>query len=632
MKWRSARWAVLLIALIWAAGLGALHLSGRLGPLDRAEAVTLDWRHLLAAPPGRPDDLLIFAIDDEAVAMAGGYPIRRRLLATSIERLAEAGAAAIGIDVLLLDPAAELDDATLEQTLAAYPVVLAAGGRAGGPIIVTPDWTDASEQTSTSREQRFPVLERLARPLPRFRAVATDAPALVIVDSSGTPRFAPLLFTPEDAPATVAPSFALSMAGLVSPSPPRFGPEAVGLGREVIPLDSSARLALRFLGPAGTVETRSLARLWDDTPLDEVSGRVVLIGATATGAGDAFSTPFDARLPGVEVLATAITNLLDGTALRRDQTVRWIDASAAVVLTLIAVMLVLTTAGWIGPVASAAVVAAWLGITALAFAWAGWWMSAALPIAATVPPILLALAVRQTLERRDRRQLGQTAQAYSALQSPVISRALTADPSFLQKPRQQEATIMFLDIVGFTPLADRLGPAESRTFLASFHNLVADAVNATGGYVASWLGDGMMVVFGLPEPNPSDTANALATALDILDHLPGTPGSENDPIRLKIGITVGAVMVSRLGGGGHEHISAVGMTVNRAARLMAAAGAAGLELIADQEVRERLPDSLASKLKPLDQPLSLAGFSAPVTAVALISDRVDPSPEGPIDR
>ena len=104
----------------------------------------------------------------------------------------------------------------------------------------------------------------------------------------------------------------------------------------------------------------------------DIDGSLVLIGATATGAGDAFATPYDARLPGVEVLATAIANLMDGTALRRDMTVRWVDIGATVALTAIAVILVLTTPGWIGLVATVGVLIGWLMVAVLAFAWAGW--------------------------------------------------------------------------------------------------------------------------------------------------------------------------------------------------------------------------------------------------------------------
>ncbi|MEM8586836.1 MAG: adenylate/guanylate cyclase domain-containing protein [Pseudomonadota bacterium] len=617
MRWRAAHWAVLALSLLWAAGLGVWHLRGEVGPLDRAEAVTLDWRHVLAPMPGRPDGMVIYAIDDQAVFMAGGYPIPRHRLASAVETLAEAGAAAIGVDVLLLDPTSEENDAALEQALRNRPVVLAAGGRAGSPFIISPEWTSAPDPAADQSAPSFPSLTRLARPLPRFQDNAVDAPALVVVDGSGTPRHAPLLFTPNDAPATVAPSFVVAMAVAAGYSDVRFGPDAIEVGGRSVPLDLNAQLAMRFLGPTGTIETRSLATLWRDGLPTDIEDSLVLMGATATGAGDAFATPYDARLPGVEVLATAIANLMDGTALRRDMTVRWIDVGGAFALTAIAVVLVLATPGWIGPVATLGVLIAWLAATALAFAWAGWWLAIAFPVAAAVPAALLALAVRQTLEWRDRGRLGRTATAYGALQSPVITRALAEDPSFLDQPRHQDATIMFLDLVGFTPLADRLGAEGSQALLSDFHRQVADAVNATGGYVSSWLGDGMMVVFGLPKPEPNDTLNAFKAALDILKRLPGVPQVRSHAIRLKIGITAGPVVVSRLGGGGHGHITATGMTVNRAARLMAAAGVAGVPLLADPTVRDRLPADLAVKLSALAKPLTLAGFSSPVDAVAL---------------
>ena len=81
-----------LAAAGWGAWLGERHRGGAASPLDRLEAVTLDWRQTLAGPRPPPDDVVIVAIDDAAIAELGGFPIRRDRLAGLVETLTAAGA------------------------------------------------------------------------------------------------------------------------------------------------------------------------------------------------------------------------------------------------------------------------------------------------------------------------------------------------------------------------------------------------------------------------------------------------------------------------------------------------------------------------------------------------------------
>ena len=83
-------------------------------------------------------------------------------------------------------------------------------------------------------------------------------------------------------------------------------------------------------------------------------------------------------------------------------------------------------------------------------------------------------------------------------QAPAIQKWLARDPNFLAKPVLQNAAIVFVDLSGFTSLSEELGPDRTRDLLKEFHAIVDREAVASGGMITSFLGDGAMILFGLP--------------------------------------------------------------------------------------------------------------------------------------
>ncbi len=112
------------------------------------------------------------------------------------------------------------------------------------------------------------------------------------------------------------------------------------LGARRIPTDIDHVLPLAFYGRHGTVRTVSAVSLLNgEVDPSMLRDRIVVIGATLTGGGDMFATPFDPVTPGVEIVATAIGHLMTGDGIRRDRSTRATDAAFAVLLTLVLVAL-----------------------------------------------------------------------------------------------------------------------------------------------------------------------------------------------------------------------------------------------------------------------------------------------------
>jgi class 3 adenylate cyclase len=130
-------------------------------------------------------------------------------------------------------------------------------------------------------------------------------------------------------------------------------------------------------------------------------------------------------------------------------------------------------------------------------------------------------------------------------------------------------TVLFCDLVGSTEIAARLDPEEWREIVAEYHRATAQAIERFGGYVAQYLGDGVMAYFGYPEAHDNDAERAARAGLAILDAVSKSSQQSAWPeLSARIGIDSGAVVVGESAG---RHADVFGDTPNIAARVQKAA-------------------------------------------------------------
>lgn len=572
----------LVLAGLWGMGLGVGHWRGDLVFLERAEATMLDFRTLMRGKRVAPDAVTIIAIDDDVVRQVGGYPIARATLARIIDTVAGFSPKAIAVDLLLVDPGPEADDAALAQSLRRSASVIAAAA-------VYPDGKQWITAEGDGPLAGVPSAARILLPLKRFTDSAQVGVVNVITDNTGTPRFFPMLFRAGD---RMHVSLALQVAAVASGDDPSIEPNHLSVGGHAIRTDIGHLLPINFYGPRGTIKTVSATIVLNgQLTRESVSGRVVVVGGTVTGGGDVFHTPFDQVLPGVEVIATAITHLMTGDGLVRDQGTRLVDVAVAAVLPMVLVSLLAWRRSVIGFGAIICVVVVWLGINMVAFS-QGIWLSAALPIAAAAPPAVLFGSAQIWLGRRRTQHFAKQSELLQRFHTPKLSEWLVQHPDFLSTPVRQDAAIVFIDLSGFTGLSETLGPNAVRELLKVFYGLVEEAVEACSGVIMSFTGDGAMIVFGLPEPSADDASNAAHCCLRLSNRtrswLASLPDSTSPRIGFKIGAHFGVVVASRLGGGSHQEIATTGDTVNLANRLMEVAASHGAELALSDELLQRI--------------------------------------------
>jgi adenylate cyclase len=593
--------AVFLTGL-WGTGVYFAHDRGHLSFLDRIESTMTDFRTLVRGVKVPPDVVTIVAIDDTVVKHGGSYPVARADLARIVDAIAELQPKVIAVDLLLIDRGIDDGDQALAKSLAGRPSVIAAAAV----------FSQASQSIAAEDDgplARLPRAERFLLPLNKFADQAQIGIVNVTTDRSGTPRSIPMLFRTSD---RIEMSFPLRVAALGAGKEPTIELNRVLIGDRSIATDIDHALPLTYYGPRRTIRTVSAASmLAGEVAPDAIRRRIVVIGATVTGGGDFFPTPFDPVMPGVEVISTAITHLAAGDGILRNPLVRLADGVIAVVLPMILVGLLAWRRSAVGLVATLVVVVIWGGANVLAFS-RGIWLEAAVPLAASVPPVILFGAVQLWSGRRRAQYFATRTELLEQFQAPDIQEWLTHDPNFLKEPVRQDGAVVFIDLSGFTSLSERLGPDPIRELLKDFHALVDEEAVSSGGMITSFLGDGAMILFGLPQATAEDACKAAQCSVGLCVSterwLASLPPSIRSRLGFKVGAHFGNIVASRLGGGSYHHITATGDTVNVANRLMEAAARHGAELAVSDELlraagRESQPFKAGALTGPVETQL-----------------------------
>jgi class 3 adenylate cyclase len=163
----------------------------------------------------------------------------------------------------------------------------------------------------------------------------------------------------------------------------------------------------------------------------------------------------------------------------------------------------------------------------------------------------------------ERRQLHE---AFGSYVDPAVTDRVLAEGTDL-RGEDVEASILFLDVRGFTSFAERAGAHEVVATLNELFEAVVPVIGRHGGHANKFVGDGLLAVFGVPERHPDHAARAVAAALEIAQLVRrGAAG----PLRVGVGVNSGRVVAGTVGGGGRRDFTVIGDADNTAARVEAA--------------------------------------------------------------
>ena len=156
--------------------------------------------------------------------------------------------------------------------------------------------------------------------------------------------------------------------------------------------------------------------------------------------------------------------------------------------------------------------------------------------------------------------------------TPPVDVTITSSPSASPEDRaeRRQVTVMFSDLVGSTALSARMDPEDLREVISAYQKCVAETVQRFGGFVAKYMGDGVLIYFGYPQAHEDDAERAVRAGLELVATVGGL--KTHAPLQTRVGIATGLVVVGDLiGSGASQEQAIVGETPNLAARLQGVA-------------------------------------------------------------
>ncbi|HET6427787.1 MAG TPA: CHASE2 domain-containing protein [Phycisphaerae bacterium] len=347
---------------------------------------------------------------------------------------------------------------------------------------------------------------------------------------------------------------------------------------------------------------------------ERVGGKIVLVGSVSTAAADFVPTPLQERTPGVVVHANVLNTILSGRFVSR---ATWFSA----VLVLLAGMLVTAVTSTRGPVQSSIVLAAavlgYAGINAAVWSSTTYWIGAVAPVVAMLSSFAVVTTYRQLTEQRQKRQITSTFKQYL---SPAMVDRLVSDPSQAALGGQRrELSCLFSDLAGFTSLSERLGPERTVSLLNRYLDRVGEIIQLThGGTLSKYEGDGVFAFFGAPIAQPDHSARALHAAIACQTFLPAFTAElhaegllpADVELGARAGITTGDVLVGNMGSTQRVAYTAIGDSVNLAARLETANKFFGSRILVNDQAWQAGGEGLIGR--PMGRIL-VVGKSQPVS-------------------
>ncbi|MEM1046674.1 MAG: adenylate/guanylate cyclase domain-containing protein [Pseudomonadota bacterium] len=586
----------------------SLWRASGIDPLTQSfENRLLDLRFVLRGE--RPVDarFTIVAIDEHAVNTIGMAAPMRSALARAMGVIAAAGPRVVALDLLFLDITSA--DHELARMLARVdPLVLAVAATNQPAEIAapqTPELDSALDRSAFSvvleRPGSHPPASRrhVLLPLPGLAQTGHLAHVNIERSADGGARRLPTAL--RMAPDAYLPALPVRVAGaalgIAWTDVALFAGSHLDLGPRALQIDAHDRIVINHA--AGTAKQRIVPLtklLTDPNPDAYLSDRIVFIGSTAESLSDYFSTPFSPATSGVEVLATATQNLIAGNEIIRNMT----TVALSVLLAGASATALYAGAGirrrdlWLAAAASV-----WIATLAglhLAFEVERLWLDAMTVIPALVIGSAAAVGRRLSLLDRSRARIQSERTNLSRYVHPALADLLASTERLAFDRRMQTATVLFVDVAGFTSRMEQVDPIAVAGFLSDLHCFYEDTTSSHSGLVVDYQGDGAVIVFGLPDPTIDDARSALACATALL--------SETDRIRsdlfagssppLRVSVHTGPVAAAVLGGQ-FGQVTVAGDTVNVASRLQEVAKIEAVPLVVTSAVL------VAAGIDPLDR-------------------------------
>lgn len=480
------------------------------------------------------------------------YPFPRSVHARVVDRLRVAGARVIAYDVQFTEPTEPAEDNALLDAVA----------RAGNVVLAT---TEVDERGRSNVFGGEDVVRDVG---------ARVGDAVALTDPGGVVRR--MAHSPQGLT-----SFAIAAAEVATGR--RIAPGA--LRGKSVPID--------YRGPPGTIESVSFSRvLRGRIDPDRLRGKIAVVGASAPSLQDVHATPTSGEglMAGPEIEANEIDTALRGFPLQPAPGV--VNVVVILLLALVPPAAALRLRPLPGLGAAAAVGALFAVGTQIAFH-AGWITSFVYPLVALLLAILGTLAVDYLLEAMERQRVRTLFTRF--VPEGVVDEVLErTDDDLRLGGSSVTATVLFTDLRGFTTFSESRSPEEVLEVLNVYLEAMSDAIMDNGGTLISYMGDGILAVFGAPLKHEDHADRALNTARQMLSERLHSVNEWiraeglGDGLAMGIGIHSGQLMAGNIGSKRRIDYTVIGDTVNTASRLEGMTKGSGHMLYMSETARAML--------------------------------------------
>ncbi len=616
-----------LVAQLLGLGLLAVFVAVRIWdplPAQLVRYTVFDQYQLLLPRPSTSGEVVIVDLDEASLARHGQWPWPRTLLARLVDRLFAQGADVVAFDIVFAEPdrlsppnlTRELNglspallgtlqglpdnDAAFAESIAANKVALGQPALHNLPRGADTEATPAGTVVELGGDPR-PFLQRyagLVRNLPILEASAGGIGTVSIaLDQDGMVRRVPLAIV---VGGRILPALGIEALRLRADEQSLVirrganGIAGVNVGGHQVPTDRHGRIWIRY-GAAGSVHYLTaadvMAGLVEPGALD---GRIVLVGSTAAGLFDVKRTPLSPATPGIEVQAHLLETVLTGNFLLRPPLVEGAEIVALVVACLLVIVLVPLLGALATLFIGSGLMAALAGLSWYLFAEHLILFDASFAALASFAIYALITYLKYMLEEGERKAVRT---AFAQYLPPQVVEQLAAHPEQLRLGGEARSmTLLFSDIRGFTSIAESLDPEELSALVNRILGAMTGAILEHGGTVDKYIGDCIMAFWNAPLDDPDHARNGCRAALAVVEAAcafnreAAAAAAGHRQIEVGVGVNTGRAVVGNFGSHYRFDYTALGDTVNLAARLEGLAPIYGVPVVIGEATAAAVPD------------------------------------------
>jgi len=658
LKKHLVRIALGLVLVLLTLGHGVRLYQNPL--VSHLDAIFYDARLRLTQPGGVDQRVVIVDIDEKSLAAVGRWPWGRDKVSLLVRQLTDHyQVRQVGFDIVFAEPdessglkvldrmaARELkgDSAFLSSlqavrpsldydrqfvdTLKGRPIVLGyyvsnteVSGSLPPPVLPA--------GTFRGVDAAFTTWSGYGANLAQFQtAAASGGHFNPLVDFDGISRRVPLLV---EVGGAYYESLSLAMVRQLLGSPPvrpgyPDGAPAPGQGYTTlewldletprgllrIPVDENVAALVPFRGGQGSYPYVSAADVIKGRVSAEMlKDRIVLVGTTAPGLLDLRATPVGATYPGVEIHANLITGMLDGALKQKPTYVLAVDALQILVVGLLLTLLLPVLSPLRATLLSFATLAVMVGLN-----FSLWQSGVVLPMAGVVLLILTLYVLNMSwgyfVESHSKRQLTSLFGQYVP---PELVDEMARDPErYSMEGRNEELTVLFSDIRGFTSISEGLDPKDLAHLINEYLGAMTTVIRHHRGTLDKYIGDAIMAFWGAPVADADHARNAMAAALEMqveLRKLDAPFAAKGwPPLHIGIGINTGIMTVGDMGSPLRQAYTVMGDAVNLGSRLEGITKQYGVGIIVGETTRAAIKDGVFRELdrvrvKGKDEPVAI---------------------------